>query len=56
MGMGSFYNAQSWWTFCLFEAWQTWNEVEIYDTKTSQEGSTYVEGENRKRKNRKEEI
>jgi len=28
-------------------------EVEIYDTKTSQEGSTYVEGENRKRKNRK---
>jgi len=27
------------------------NEVEIYDTKTSQEGSTYVEGENRKRKN-----
>jgi len=35
----------------LFEAWGTWNEVEIYDTKTSQEGSTYVEGENRKRKN-----
>ena len=30
----------------------TWNEVEIYDTKTSQEGSTHVEGENRKRKNR----
>jgi len=29
------------------------NEVEIYDTKTRQEGSTYVEGENRKRKNRK---
>jgi len=29
------------------------HEVEIYDTKTSQEGSTYVEGENRKRKNRK---
>ena len=28
-------------------------EVEIYDTKTSQEGSTYVEGENRKRKHRK---
>jgi len=37
----------------LFEAWGTWNEVEIYDTKTSQEGSTYVVGENRKRKNRK---
>jgi len=53
MGMGSFYNAQSCWTFPLFEAWWTWNEVEIYDTKTSQEGSTYVEGENRKRKNRK---
>ena len=35
------------------EAWGTWNEVEIYDTKTSQEGSTYVERENRKRKNRK---
>jgi len=33
------------------EAWGTWNEVQIYDTKTSQEGSTYVEGENRKRKN-----
>jgi len=32
-------------------AWGTWNEVEIYDTKTSQEGSTYVEGENRKREN-----
>ena len=31
----------------------TWNEVEIYDTKTSQEGSTHVERENRKRKNRK---
>ena len=37
--------------FPLFEAWGTWNEVEIYDTKTSQEGSTHVEGENRKRKN-----
>jgi len=36
-----------------FEAWGTWNEIEIYDTKTSQEGSTYVEWENRKRKNRK---
>jgi len=35
----------------LFEAWGTWNEVEIYDTKTSQEWSTYVEGENRKRRN-----
>jgi len=53
MGMGSFYNAQSWWTFPLFEAWGTWNEVEIYDTKTSQEGSTYVEGENRQRKKTK---
>jgi len=49
MGMGSFYNAQSWWTFPLFEAWGTWNEVEIYDTQTSKEGSTFVEGENRKR-------
>ena len=39
--------------FPLFEAWGTWNEVEIYDTKTSQEGSTHVEGENRKRKDRK---
>ena len=37
-------------------AWGTWNEVEIYDTKTSQEGPTYVEGENRKRKIEKEEI
>ena len=55
MGMASFCNAQSWWTVPLFEAWGIWNEVEIYDTKTSQEGSTYVEGENRKRKNRKEE-
>ena len=36
-----------------FEAWGTWNEVEIYDTKECQEGSTHVEGENRKRKNRK---
>jgi len=53
MGLASFYNCQSWWTFPLFEAWGTWNEVEIYYTKTSQEGSTYVEGENRKRKNRK---
>jgi len=50
MGMASFYNAQSWWTFLSFEAWGTWNEVEIYDTKTSQEGSIYVEGENRKKK------
>jgi len=33
------------------EPWGTWDEVEIYDSKTSQEGSTYVEGENRKRKN-----
>ena len=33
------------------EPWATWDEVEIYDTKTSQEGLTYVEGENRKRKN-----
>ena len=40
-------------TFPLFEAWGTWNEVEIDDTKTSKEGPTYVEGENRKRKNRK---
>ena len=37
----------------LFEAWGTWNEVEIYDTKTGQEGSAYAEEENRKRKNRK---
>jgi len=50
MGMGSFYNAQSWWTFPLFEAWGTWNEVKIYDTKTGQEGSTYVKRENRKRR------
>ena len=35
----------------LFEAWWTWNEVESYDTKISQERSTYVEGENRKRRN-----
>ena len=35
----------------FIEAWGTWNEVEIYNPKTSQEGSTYVEGENRKRKN-----
>jgi len=55
MGMGSFYNAQSLWTFPLFDAWGTWNEVEISDTKRSQEGSTYVEGENRKRKIEKEE-
>jgi len=40
----------------LFEAWWTWNEFEIYDTKTSQEGSTYVEGENRKGKNWKRRI
>jgi len=53
MGMASFYNAQSWWTFPLFEAWGTWNEFVIHDTKTSKEGSTNVEGENRKRKNRK---
>jgi len=53
MGMASFYNGQSWWTFSLFEARGTWNEFEINDTKTTQEGSTYVEGENRKRKNRK---
>jgi len=53
MGLASFYNRQSWWTLPLFEARGTWNEVEIYDTKTSQEGSTYIEGENRKRKNRK---
>jgi len=39
--------------FPLFEAWWTWNEVEIYDTKTSQEGSTYIDGENRKINNRK---
>ena len=51
MGLASFYNGQSWWTFPLFEAWGTWNEVEIYYTKTSQEGSTYIEGENRKRRN-----
>jgi len=37
--------------FPLFEAWGTWNEFEILDTKTSEEGSTYVEGENRKRRN-----
>jgi len=53
MSMASFCNAQSWWMFPLFEAWETWNEFKMHDTKTSQEGSTYVEGENRKRKNRK---
>jgi len=51
MGMASFYNDQSWWTLPLFEAWRTWNEVEIYYTKNSQEGLTYIEGENRKRRN-----
>ena len=39
--------------FPLFEAWGIWNEIEIHDTKTSQEGLTYVEGENIKRKTRK---
>ena len=39
--------------FPLFEAWGTWNEVEIYDTKTSQKELTHIEGENRKRRNRK---
>jgi len=53
MGMASFWNTQSWWMFPLFEAWGTWNKFELHDTKTSQEGSTYLEGENRKRKNRK---
>jgi len=53
--MASFYNAQSWWMFPLFEAWGTWNEIEIHDTKISQEGSTYVEGENRKERIEKEE-
>jgi len=47
---------QSWWTFPLFEAWRTWNEVEIYDNKRSQEGWTYVEGQNRKKRIQKEEI
>ena len=51
VGMALFSSAQSRWTFPLFEAWGTWNEVEIYYTKTSREGSTYVEGENRKRRN-----
>jgi len=51
MGLISFYNGQSWWTLPLFEAWRTWNEVEIYYTKTSQEGLTYIEGENRKKRN-----
>jgi len=51
MGLASFYNGQSWWTLPLFESWRTWKEVEIYYTKTSQEGLTYVEGENRKRRN-----
>jgi len=37
--------------FPLFEAGGTWNEFEIHDTKRSQEGSTYVEGENRKTRN-----
>ena len=41
--------------FPLFEAWGTWNEGEIYDTKTSQERSTYVEGENRNERIEKEE-
>jgi len=51
MSLASLYNGQSWWALPLFEAWRTWNEVQIYYTKTSQEGSTYDEGENRKRKN-----
>jgi len=36
MGQTSFENAQYWLTFPLFEAWGTWNEVEIYDTKKDQ--------------------
>jgi len=36
IGMASFSNAQSWWTFPLFEPWGTWNEAEIYHTKSSQ--------------------
>jgi len=42
--------------FPLFEAWGTWNEFEIHDTKTSQEGSTNVEGEIEKERIEKEEI
>jgi len=52
-GHGFILKRSIWWTFPLIEAWETWNEVEIYDTRTSQEGSIYVEGENRKRKSRK---
>jgi len=40
MGMALLKNTLSWWTFPLFEAWGTSKEVEIYDTKTSQQGST----------------
>jgi len=36
MSMASFYNTPSWWTFPLFEAWETLKEVEIYDARTSQ--------------------
>ena len=42
--------------FPLYEAWGTWNEFEIHDTKTSQEGSTYVEQEIEKERIEKEEI
>ena len=40
----------------LFEASGTWNEFEIHDIKTSQEGSTYVEGEIEKERIEREEI
>ena len=42
--------------FPLFEAWGTWNEFEIHHTKTSQEGSTYVEREIEKERIEKDEI
>jgi len=41
MGMVSFWNTPSWWTFPLFEAWGTSNEVEIYWLK---HGSNSVHG------------
>ena len=47
---------QSWWTFPLFKAWGTRNEVEIYDTKTSQEDQHTLKEKIEKERIEKEEI
>ena len=56
MGMASFYNAQSWWTFPLFEAWGTWKKLKFMTPRQAKKDQHTLKEKIEKERIEKEEI